>query len=180
MPYVPAGAYLPPSAVFAPPEEAKPASAAAARPGVAPLLADLPFDAPDDLPGWLVVSGGGLAAVSFLLPWAHRVIGSSGEGSYFNSWGLGAPMHLPVFLLVLLTLTLAMLPNRLAPWLRSGVVPLVVGGIVLGLVWPYVLYEPLAGRLGATAETVAAFLLVAGGLLSLRLALRTPAGVERT
>jgi hypothetical protein len=164
-PYVPAGAYMPPSAVFAP--EPAPAAPPKSRPGDAPLLADLPFDAPDDLPGWLVASGAAAATIGFFLPWAHRLIAASGEG-YFNAWGLGALMHLPVFVAALVTLGLAVLPNRVAGWLRAGVLPLVLGGLLLGLAWPYVFVGPLRGQFGSVLEAFAGLILIAGGILALR------------
>jgi hypothetical protein len=166
-PYVPAGAYMPPSAVFAP--EPAPAEPPKPRPGDAPLLADLPFDAPDDLPGWLVASGAAIGTVGFFLPWAHRLIAASGEG-YFNAWGLGALMHLPVFVAALVTLGLAVRPNRVPGWLRAGVLPLVLGGLLLGLAWPYVFVGPLRGQFGSVLEAFAGLVLVVGGILALRTA----------
>jgi hypothetical protein len=137
------------------------------RPGDAPLLADLPFDAPDDLPGWLVASGAAIATIGFFLPWAHRLIASSGEG-YASAWGLGALMHLPVFVAALVTLGLAILPNRVAGWLRAGVLPVVLGGVLLGLAWPYVFFGPLRGQFGSVLEAIAGLILVVGGILALR------------
>jgi hypothetical protein len=179
-PYQPAGAYMPPSAVFAaetamagsaatpaPGGGATPNASKPRRPGDAPLLADLPFDAPDDLPGWLVASGAAIGTIGFFLPWAHRVIGSSGDG-YFSGWGFGALMNVPIFVAVLLALVLVVVPNRVPAWLRSGVLPLVVGGLLIGVAWPYVLYGPLAGRFGSLLEAFAGLLLVAGGILALR------------
>ncbi|HEU0236656.1 MAG TPA: hypothetical protein VFR14_09475, partial [Candidatus Limnocylindrales bacterium] len=182
-PYQPAGAYLPPSAVFLPDASVAPASVASAsaaltspsadpkakprRPGDAPLLADLPLDAPDDLPGWLVAGGAIAGTIGFFLPWAHRVIGASGEG-YLSSWGFGALMNVPIFIAVFVTLALAVMPNRVPVWLRTGVLPLATGGLLLGTVWPYVLYGPLNGRLGSVIEAFAGLLLVVGGLLAVR------------
>jgi len=174
-PYLPAGAYLPPSAVFLPDASVAPASPSAdrearsRRPGDAPLLADLPLDAPDDLPGWLVVGGAVAGTIGFFLPWAHRVIGASGEG-YFSSWGFGALMNVPIFIALFVTLALAVMPSRVPVWLRTGVLPLAAGGLLIGTVWPYVLYGPLNGRLGSVIEAFAGLLLVAGGLLAVRAA----------
>ena len=165
VPYVPAGAYMPPSAAFAPEEASD--GARKPRPGDAPLLAGLPFDAPDDLPGWLVASGAAVATIGFFLPWAHRLIASSGEG-YFSAWGLGALMHLPVFGAALVTLGLAVLPNRIPGWFRAGVLPLVLGGLLLGLAWPYVFAGPLRGQIGSIFEAFAGLILVTGGILALR------------
>jgi hypothetical protein len=95
------------------------------------------------------------------------VIGSSGDG-YFSGWGFGALMNVPIFVAVLLALVLVVVPNRVPAWLRSGVLPLVVGGLLIGVAWPYVLYGPLAGRFGSLLEAFAGLLLVAGGILALR------------
>lgn len=173
-PFVPAGAYLPPSAVFAPDASAAAAASGSARTptlraGSAPLLADLPLDAPDDLAGWVVVAGGGLAAVGFFLPWSTTVIGSTAAGSYLDSWGFASAMHLPVFGLTLLALALALVPSRLPRWIGAGALPLVLGGLVLGLLWPYAM-GPLGAQLGAWAEIGGAALLVIGGMLSIHAA----------
>jgi hypothetical protein len=129
------------------------------KPGDASLLADLPFDAPDSLPGWLVAAGGGLAAVAFFLPWVAVI------GSYFDAWGFGPIAHLPIFLLVIVATALSIVSNRVAAWLRHGVLGLVVGGLLLGLVWNR-LFGAAGGQIGVFLEVVAAILLIAGGVLA--------------
>ncbi len=161
--FVPAGAYLPPSATFA--ADSAVAIASPPRPAIRSLLPGLRIDVPDDLAGSIVAAGSGVVAVGFLLPWARAVIGADSVGSYFDSWGLGALMHLPVLLLALATLGLAVLPNRLAPWLRGAILPLLLGGVALGLVWPYVV-GPLGAQVGAWTEVVGALLLVVGGAMT--------------
>lgn len=163
-----AGTYLAPTAAIAQPVPQKPASRPPVRPGEAPLLADLPFDAPDDLPGWLVVAGGALASVSFLLPWATQiVIGGSIDGGYFGRWGLASPSAIILFVLSLTTLALGLVPNPVPAWLRTGLLPLVLGGLLLGVVWAY-LVGPFGPTIGVWTVALGAILFVAGGIAALR------------
>jgi hypothetical protein len=130
-------------------------------PGRASILADLPFDAPDELQGWLVALGGGCGVLGFLLPWRSSLQG--GFSGYFDSWGLGISANLPIFVLVLVVAALAVLPNRIASWVRTGVCGMVVGGIELGLVWLYL--GGGAAEIGAILGAVGGILMVAGGIL---------------
>ncbi|TAK01617.1 MAG: hypothetical protein EPO36_04995 [Chloroflexota bacterium] len=131
-------------------------------PGRASILADLPFDAPDELEGWLIALGGGLGIIGFLLPWTAS-LGSGLEG-YFGSWGLGNLSHLPLFAFLVIVTALAVLPNRVATWVRSGVCGMVGGGILFGVVWLYLGSD--ASQLGALLSAVAAVLLIAGGIIA--------------
>ena len=130
-------------------------------PGRASILADLPFDAPDELEGWLVALGSGTGLLGFLLPWRSSTQG--GLGGYFDSWGLGIGAHLPIVVLVVIVAALAILPNRIASWARTGVCGMVSGGILLGLVW---LYLGGGAELGAMLTAVGGVLLIAGGVLA--------------
>jgi hypothetical protein len=163
-----AGTYLAPTAEWVAQKEA-PAVAPAKRerPGAAPLLADLPFDAPDDLPGWLVVAGGALASVSFLLPWATQlVIGGTLDRGYFGRWGLASPAAILLFAAALATLVLGIVPNPVPAWLRTGLLPLTLGGVLLGLVWAY-LVGPFGAAIGVWTVAFGASLFVLGGILAL-------------
>ncbi len=172
VPAMPAGAWLPPTAAFGDavpngavagdPTQAKPRR----RPGTAALFADLPFDAPDDLPGWLVAIGSGIAVAGFLLPWAAVVPFTSGFG-YTSQWGLAIPSHLLLFAAVLGLLSLAILPNRLPAWIRNGVVPLGFGGLLVGVVWPYV-FGGIGSQIGSMSVALSGLLLLVGGLLEVR------------
>jgi hypothetical protein len=164
---VPAGAWLPPSALINPDTLAAASPSRRARPGTAPLLADLPFDAPDDAAGWLVTIGSAIALVGFLLPWAPFMLGAKAAGGYTDGWGLATPSHLLAVALVALTLGLSFVPNRISAWLRSGALGLVVGGLLVGLAWPYLLVLPGAG-IGVMAVAFAGALVAAGGLLAVR------------
>jgi len=158
----PAVGMAPPSAEGASPggPEANPVDRPVAPvvPGRAPLFADLPFDAPDTLAGWLVSIGGGAAALSFVMPWAPRVV------NYADSWGLAAISHLPVLGLLVATVVLGVLPNRVATWVRSGVLGLVGGSLFLGILWPYVAGD-FGAEWGSIVGAAASLVLIIGGTL---------------
>lgn len=135
--------------------------AAPATPGKASILADLPFDAPDELEGWLVALGSGSAILGFFLPW-HAAL-DVGLAGYFGSWGLGIAANLPMFTLAIVILALAVLPNRVAVWVRTGVLGMVGGGMLFGLVW---LYIGGGTEIGAIFAAVGAILLIFGGVLA--------------
>lgn len=136
------------------------------RTGGSPLLADLPFGASTSLPGWLVAAGCAAAIAGFLLPWSKSIPFATGFG-YLDTWGLATPSHLLMLLMTMVTLTLAILPNRLPTWLRTGVVGLVLGGLLLGVTWPYLL-DGFGAMIGALAVAAASVLLIVGGLLAVR------------
>lgn len=129
------------------------------RPGHAPLLADLPFDAPNSLPGWLVAIGSTVAALTFLLPWAPGIV------SYTSSWGLSSLANLPILALLITTAVMAILPNPVPLWIRSGVLGLIGGSLFLGLLWPYVMGD-FGAEFGSIAGAAAAIVLIVGGILS--------------
>ncbi len=161
----PTAAMTPPSRMpdlgrAVPPPAAAPPEQGPLEPGKAPLFADLPFDAPDTLPGWLVAGGGALATVSFLLPWVAVI------DSYFSAWGLGSIANLPAFLVVFGTTALAILPSRLADWLRHGILGLAVGSFILGLTWIR-LVGATGGQIGVILEGTGALLLLIGGILAI-------------
>ncbi len=174
----PAGAWLPPSAAFGPsvPNGAvagNPIAAAAAapasrlRPGDASLFADLPFDAPDDLPGWVVTIGSAIAVAGFFLPWAVVIPFFTTGLGYTDRWGFAIPSHVLVFLGALGLLVLTILPNRLPAWFRLGPLPLALGGLLLGVVWPFVI-GGIGAQIGALSVAFGGLLLIAGGVLSVR------------
>jgi len=145
------------------------------RPGSVSLLADLPLDAPNDLAGWLVAVGAVVAGLSVLLPWAapqHTLIGATTldlSASYFDSWGLAAPWS---FVLVLITgalLVLALWPNRVPRWIRGGVLPVLVGGLLLGIDWVYSSASAaFGGGIGLVLLLVGAAVMALGGAVELR------------
>jgi hypothetical protein len=144
------------------------AAATKAKPGAgdATLLADLPFDVPKSLPGWLIAAGSAAALAGFLLPWSENVPFASGFG-YLDTWGLATPSHGLVLLMTVGVLAMAIFPNRVPAWLRTGVCGLVLGALLFGLVWPYLL-DGFGALIGTLAEAAAAIFLMVGGLLALR------------
>lgn len=141
-----------------------------AGPGSAPtgvsLLADLPFAAPPDAGGKVVAIAAWVAAFGFLLPWSNLVIGAEGVGGYVNSWGLATITHLPVLVFALAVGLVVILPRSPAPWLTGGVLAVVLGGLLLGLGWPY-LVGGLGAQIGLFVEAIAAIALIVGGGLRL-------------
>jgi hypothetical protein len=188
----PAGEPLPPSAVFAgapdvddglgygtprttstraaetprPPTIVAPPRSARMR---LPKIGDLQLDLPDNVADWLVAAGAGIAAVGFLLPWSDAVVGAKNFGGYTDSWGLAVPSHFLVLLLLAGVLTLAVIPNPVPSWIRTGILGVLVGGLLVGLTWPY-LIGGFGASLGVLFEAVAAVLLVAGGVADRRAA----------
>ena len=141
----------------------------AARPpraGRASLLADLPLRTPPGAAGKVVAIAAWVGVVGFLLPWATAVIGASGIGGYLNSWGLATITHLPVFLALAAVGLLAILPIGVPDWFSHGLAPLVLGGLLVGLAWPY-LVGGLGSGIGLLIVVAAAIALVVGGALSL-------------
>jgi hypothetical protein len=145
----------------------------APKPGEASLLADLPFDAPASPEGWLIAIGAGLAMIGFLLPWADRL--SPTATGYFGSWGLAGPGHGFAFVAAMLTTALAILPTPVPTWLRDRAIAPVLGGVVVGVAWPF-LVGVTAPQIGVLVAAVGGLLLVAGGVLSARPTEHGPAG----
>jgi hypothetical protein len=175
---IPAGAYLPPSAVL-PPAETLPirrpsprsagadprAAVASATAGAQETLTELGLST--DTPRLLVASAAAIAALSFLLPWSSIVVGSGQLGGYTASWGLAGPGH-PIVALALVGLgSFAMAGERLPRWARPGLPALILAGLVVGLVWPY-LMGPLGAMVGSWVAVAGSLLLVVGGALDLR------------
>jgi len=170
---VPAGSWLPPSAAFGdsvpngavagnPMAVAVPSAAAVRR----PVLAAARLDAPVELSGWLVAVGSSIAVAGFLLPWAAAVPFTRGL-EYTDRWGFAIASHLLLFGGALALLVLAILPNPLPGWLRNGALPLALGGLLLGIVWPYV-FGGIGSQIGSLGVALAAGLLLVGGSLGVR------------
>ena len=119
-----------------------------------------------EIAGWFVVVGATMALLGFLLPWSRVVIGASTIGGYFDGWGLASPTHLLVFISLLGVLALALRRGPLSPWISSGILGLVFGGLLLGLAWPY-LVGPLGSDVGLTMIDLGAVALLTGGVVTL-------------
>ena len=186
----PVSAWIPPSPAVAPtateaepparilPRAWDPAAAAAAAAADAtppesrralrlPRLALPGFDRGrvDEAAGVLMMAGAMGAAIGFVLPWSRVVIGARSSGGYFDTWGLAGPAHVVVFALALGTLFLAAMPNRIDTWLRTGVIGIALGSLLLGLAWPYA-FGPLGAGVGIVLVVVSACLLLLAGLIN--------------
>ena len=115
--------------------------------------------------GWLAVAGSAMAAAGFVLPWGRSVIGASGV-DFFDRWGLAGPFHPIVVLGLLAVLGLAMIPNPVPLWVRIGLPGLGLGALLLGLVWPYLLYLPGTGP-GVVVVAIGALILLVAGIVAL-------------
>ena len=137
------------------------------NPGQSAKPAGHSVEAPAELPGWLAIAGSAIAAVSFLMPWSRDgVIGAVGSG-YFDRWGLANAGYLPLVLAALALLAVNGIPKPIPGWIRAGVAPLAIGGILFGLDWAYQT-RPYSDGLGVTMLLVAALVLVAGGIVGVR------------
>jgi hypothetical protein len=180
---VPAGSYLPPSAVL-PSGDAITAAApidgrslgpavrpgptetgtAPPRPSAADRLAQLGL--PADTPRRVVGIGAVVAALGFLLPWAPVLAGSGLLGGYWTQWGLAGPGHWIVALLLVGLAVLSLAGGRLAT-VAVGQTAVAVATLLAGLSWPY-LFGFLGRAVGIWVVLFGAILLVSGGLLDLR------------
>ena len=125
------------------------------------------LEAPAELPGWLAIAGSAIAAMSFLMPWSRDgVIGAVGS-AYFDRWGLANAGYLPLVLAALALLAVNGIPNPIPSWIRAGLAPLTVGGILFGLDWAYQT-RPYSDGLGVTLLLVASLVLMAGGIVGVR------------
>jgi hypothetical protein len=171
----PPGAYLPPNARLAAATAGGADASGATASGAAvagsagatavSLLDALPrLDAArlGDIGGGFVVVGSAMATLGFLLPWSDWVVGARSAGGYLDTWGLASPMHVLALSIVLLVLALGVVQTNVAPWFRSGVLGLLVGGLLIGLTWPYTI-GPLGADFGANLTALGGLALVLGG-----------------
>jgi hypothetical protein len=178
-PHVPAGAYLPPSAVLPPGELLPLPGAAAAGVGAAAIasprasrrwLPDLgravgPLAIPADAGIRTIATGGGVATLGFLLPWADIVIGSRNLGNGFlEQWGLAGPAALLALALVLGLTSLAVMRPSLPAWIGLSTPAIALACLLVGLAWPY-LFGSFGTSIGIYVVVVGALILAAGGLL---------------
>lgn len=192
----PAGAYVPPSAAMAAPDllparawagitsvaprptgtvVASPGSAspgsmsqapAATAPSAAATRIGLQAGGLAAVAGWSMAIGSAVAILGFLLPWSRTVIGAEGAGTYFDTWGMASPSHVLVVLALAAALGMAIVANPIPSWVRTCCVGLVLGGLLVGLTWPYLL-GPLGAGPGVVAILVGGMLLGVAGLLDL-------------
>jgi hypothetical protein len=180
-----AGAYLPPSAFLTTVGEASEAARAQSSAGPASVAAASPAHGavPDAaattprsrrwpeidaaFPPQAILVGAAFAALGFLLPWAPIVIGSTHTGGYLDQWGLAAPGHAVLLLVIVALGAAASQVDRLPGWARPGLPAIILSGVLIGLVWPYLFVVGFQPSAGVYLTLIAAIVLVAGGLLDL-------------
>jgi hypothetical protein len=177
----PAGAYLPPSAVL-PPGEALPVAGqngngnghAVAAPATASTSlaerfalgdADGPLGLPANAAGRTIALGAAIAGLGFLLPWAEIVIGSTSVGGFLDMWGLAGPGHPLVLLLLIGVGFLAVAHEKWPVRVGAGTAAIVLGSVLLGLAFPYVM-GPFREAVGVYVTAAGAAIMIAGGLLA--------------
>lgn len=114
---------------------------------------------------WFVVVGSTLSVLGFFLPWSRVVIGAASYGDYFDAWGLASPTHWLVLAGLLLVLALGIVHTIVPIWLRTGVLGLGLGALLVGLVWPYVA-GPLGADVGVLCVGLGGLTMVTGGVLA--------------
>jgi hypothetical protein len=141
-----------------------PSAVASAATNAAPAMRN-EVGAARTLADWLILGGATLALVSFVLPWAtDGVIGSRGAG-YTADWGLANPGHLLMIAAAAAVLILHLVANPMPAWFRSGVLPLLIGGILAGLAFAYYA-RPAGGGAGVAVLLAGAVVLIVGGSLA--------------
>jgi hypothetical protein len=118
-----------------------------------------------EIAGWFVIVGAAMATLGFLLPWSRVVIGAAHIGGYFDSWGLASPTHMLVLAGLLVVLGLGIIRTPIPVWLRTGVLGLATGSLLIGLVWPYIV-GPLGSDVGALVTGLGGLGLAIGGVLA--------------
>ncbi|HEX5824187.1 MAG TPA: hypothetical protein VFY18_07000 [Candidatus Limnocylindrales bacterium] len=178
---VPAGVYLPPSAVL-PSGENLPVGAAsngrtaqsAASPpaasdgservSAADRLAKL--DLPADTPRRVVAIGAVVAALGFLLPWTSSLANNDVLGDYWVRWGMAGPGAWIVVAMLIALAGLTLAGGRFAAT-PVGLPGFAMAMLLLGLTWSYFFGFP--GRaVGLWVVLGGVILLAVGGLLDMR------------
>ena len=118
-----------------------------------------------EIGGWFVVVGATMTVLGFVLPWSRSVIGATGVGSYFDTWGLATPTNVLFFAGLLAVLGLGIVRTAVPDWMRSGVLGLVFGSLVIGLTVPYVA-GPLGADVGVMVACLGGLALVIGGAVA--------------
>jgi hypothetical protein len=119
-----------------------------------------------EIASWFVVVGATMAVLGFLLPWATIVIGARSAGSYFDSWGLASPTHVVILAATMVILALGIVRTTVPLWLRSGVLPLALGSLLVGLIWPYEVGS-LGADIGVLVVGLGGVAMIAGGVVTI-------------
>jgi hypothetical protein len=135
-------------------------------PGKAGIFSDLPFRTPKDLPGWAVAVGSLVGAVAFLLPWsANGVLGGGVDQTYTGQWGLANTANLLPMVASIAVLFLTLIANPIPVSIRRVVLPILLGGWFIGILWSYAT-GPFGLGWGVDAIGVAAIVMVIGAALA--------------
>ena len=100
-----------------------------------------------------------------LLPWAEIVIGTSSMGGFLDQWGLAAPGHPIVLLMLIGVVALTVASERTTIKVGTGLAAIVLGSVLLGLVFPYVM-GPFQEAVGVYVTLAGALVMIGGGLLA--------------
>jgi hypothetical protein len=183
-----AGAYLPPSAVLPPLDNAS-AAGAMALPAVPQALHGAPASAQTgsswsarasaaltdalssvrvtaDAARGTVAVGAGIAALGTLLPWVNTLPGASPLANYLDRWGLAGPGVWLILIGLVVLATIAGWSGRTASWPVG--LPAVIGAAFLaGLIWPYAV-GGFGRSIGIWIVVIGAVVLFVGGLFARR------------
>jgi hypothetical protein len=117
-------------------------------------------------PPQVIVVGAGLTSLGFLLPWAAIVIGSGRIGGYLEQWGLAGPGHMILLVAAIALGAAASQVDRLPAWARPGIPALVLAGLLVGILWPY-LFGSFQTSIGVYVTLVGALVMGVGAALEL-------------
>jgi hypothetical protein len=143
------------------------AAAVTLTPGRAGLIADLPFDAPDDLAGWLAASAAAAVIVGFVLPWGDNgVIGGGLDAGYFSRWGLANAANVIPSAAAVAVLWFELSATSRRNRLGTGLAGLLLGGPLAGLAFTYAT-SPFGLGVGGVVIVLASVALIGVGLFAL-------------
>lgn len=187
--HVPAGAWLPPSAIFQdrgrPGPQAAGARSTVAADRAAPSAGHV---GPDGIPGtaasapvgaapsaaWLdvrpgrqmIAAGAAVGMAAFLMPWANVLAGAGVCCGFFTQWGLAGPGHWIVVVVLGALILASIVSPRTRTW-PIGWAATATAALLVGLAWPY-LFGALGRSVGVFVGVAAALVLVTGGILDER------------
>jgi hypothetical protein len=93
------------------------------------------------------------------------VIGSTSVGGFLDMWGLAGPGHPLVLLLLIGVGFLAVAHEKWPVRVGAGTAAIVLGSVLLGLAFPYVM-GPFREAVGVYVTAAGAAIMIAGGLLA--------------
>ncbi|MFL5673870.1 MAG: hypothetical protein ACJ779_02595 [Chloroflexota bacterium] len=118
-----------------------------------------------EIAGWYVVVGATMVVLGFVLPWSRAAIADR-SGVSFEPWAITTPLGVALFASALVVLALGIVRTSVPVWLRSGVLPVALGCLVIGAGWSAHL-GPTGGGIGAAVASLGGLALVIGGVVSI-------------